>query len=65
PPKYYFIDFSLSNHYNADDLSAAEPALGGDQMVPEAIADPMIFCNPFAIDSNALRAFLPEVGYTC
>ncbi|KAK0464362.1 uncharacterized protein EV420DRAFT_1516065 [Desarmillaria tabescens] len=63
PPKYYFIDFGLSNRYNVDDLPVVEPVLGGDQTVPEAI-DITSLCDPFAVDvyylGNALRAFLPE-----
>ncbi|PBK97526.1 hypothetical protein ARMGADRAFT_1162399 [Armillaria gallica] len=62
PPKYYSIDFDLSNRYNTDDLPVAEPVLGDDQTVPEAI-DITSICDPFVVvyyPGNALRAFLPE-----
>ncbi|KAK0487589.1 hypothetical protein IW261DRAFT_1328703, partial [Armillaria novae-zelandiae] len=68
PPKYYFIDFGLSDIYNPDDLPATICALeGGDKTVPEFLADDPDWTkrtpkhDPFAVDvyylGNTFKAF--------
>ncbi|KAK0188107.1 hypothetical protein F5146DRAFT_1226443 [Armillaria mellea] len=74
PPKYYFIDFGLSDIYNPDDLPATVCALeGGDKTVPEFVADDPDWTkrtpkhDPFAVDvyylGNTFKAFLRSGVY--
>jgi hypothetical protein len=66
PPKYYFIDFSLSRRYDPKDGTSLEPIIrGGDKTVPE-FQKSNAPCNPFPTDiyyiGNFIRQQVLQVG---
>lgn len=63
PPKYYFIDFGLSQVYDPANGPALElPARGGDKTAPEHQAEHYDTpCDPFPTDIYYLGNLLREV----
>lgn len=59
PPKYYFIDFGISRHYEPGHGPILEPPIrGGDKSVPEFTSGAP--CDPFATDIYYLGNFIRE-----